>query len=219
MMTEGGNSRGNGVAMEDRSHVSDASLVQAYRNGDVEALECLVLRHRRPLFGFIVSMVSNASEADEVFQEVWFRAMRKLSRYRDQNFKAWVVRIAHNIVIDRIRKQQGVYSLDAGWDENAGACLGTTVPAHGPAPDATAEAGDLGRRIAEAVGALPPEQRAVFVMRVEQELPFREIARIQRVPLNTALARMHYAVKKLRVVLKDDYVAVTHAEPAVLAAT
>ena len=203
----------------DSIHDSDAELVARYRAGDVEALEMLVLRYRGSLFGFISNMVSSGPEADEVFQEVWFRVMRKLAIYRDRNFRAWIMRIAHNIVIDRIRRQQGWCSLDAGWDEEEGATLAATVVAPDPAPDVRAEADDLGRRIAKAVGTLPPEQRAVFVMRVEHEMPFREIARIQGVPLNTALARMHYAIRKLRAILKDDYVAIAVGEPAVSMAT
>jgi RNA polymerase sigma-70 factor (ECF subfamily) len=205
--------------MADSVDASDAELVEQYRGGNVDAIECLVLRYRRPLFGFIVNMVSSGPEADEVFQEVWFRALKKISLYRDRNFKAWLMRIAHNLVIDRVRSQRSTCSLDAGWDEEDGANLAATVPAKGLTPDARAEAGDLGRRIAEAVETLPPEQRAVFVMRVEQELPYREIARIQGVPLNTALARMHYAVGKLRAILKEDYVAVAAGEPAVSVAT
>jgi RNA polymerase sigma-70 factor, ECF subfamily len=207
------------TTMDDAVHVPDAELVAQYRGGNVDAIECLVLRYRRPLFGFIVNMVSSGPEADEVFQEVWFRVLKKISLYRDQNFKAWLMRIAHNLVIDRVRSQRNYCSLDAGWDEEDGASLAATVPAQGPTPDARAEAGDLGRRIAKAVETLPPEQRAVFIMRVEQDLPFREIARIQGVPLNTALGRMHYAVGKLRAILKDDYEAVTAGEPAVSVAT
>jgi RNA polymerase sigma-70 factor (ECF subfamily) len=185
---------------------SEADLLNRYRDGDPAALGVLVEKHRRSLFGFIANMTRDTAEADEVFQEVWYRAIRRVALYRQENFGGWLMRIAHNIVIDRARRRKGMCSLDAGSaDHENGGSLGDVLAAKGPDPADSAHAGDLGRRIADAVATLPPEQKAVFLMRVDLDLPFREISRIQRVPVNTALARMHYAVGKLRTILKDDY--------------
>jgi RNA polymerase sigma-70 factor (ECF subfamily) len=189
----------------------ETELIGRYREGDAAALGVLVERYRRPLFGFIANMTRDGADADEVFQEVWFKAIRKLALYKERNFGGWLMRIAHNIVIDHARRRKGMCSLDAG---DSGGTLAAIIPAPGHDPAGHAQAGELGRRITDAVATLPPEQKAVFLMRVEMGLPFREISRIQRVPLNTALARMHYAVCKLRTILRDDYKSLAAQRPA-----
>ncbi len=79
------------------------------------------------------------------------------------------------------------------------------MPPPGSDPARTAHCHELGDRITAAIRALPPSQREVFLLRQESNLPFREIARLQGVTLNTALARMHYAVQKLQTALWEDY--------------
>jgi RNA polymerase sigma-70 factor (ECF subfamily) len=187
----------------------EADLLARYRSGDAAALGVLVEKYRRPLFGFISNMTRDAVEAEEVFQEVWFRAIRCVLSYRQRNFGGWLMRIAHNIVIDRVRRRKGMCSIDAGGGESGnGGSMGEILASPRPGPSDCAQAGDLGRRISQAVGSLPPEQKAVFLMRAEMDLPFREISRIQGVSINTALARMHYAVGKLRTMLRDEYAAI-----------
>lgn len=195
----------------------ETELLRRYRDGDAAALGALVEKYRRPLFGFIANMTGDGADADDVFQEVWFKAIRKMALYREENFGGWLMRIAHNTVIDRVRRRKGMCSLDAGAgdDEGGSGSLAGVLPAAGLDPAGNTEAGELGRRISEAVSALPPEQKAVFLMRVEMDLPFREISRIQQVSINTALARMHYAVGKLRTLLKDDYEALAAQRSAV----
>jgi RNA polymerase sigma-70 factor (ECF subfamily) len=185
--------------MEDQTH----EWVMQYRNGNVEALGRLVEHFRRPLYGFILKMTEGRCDADELFQEVWFRAIRSLDSYRDNRFLSWLFRIAHNLIIDRARREKPTVSIhdsDPEDDEPAAAQL----PANGPGPDREAAGRDLGLRIREAVSRLPDEQREVFLMRTEADMPFREIARIQGTTIGTALARMQYALAKLRQGLKDE---------------
>ena len=181
---------------------SDRELIGRYRGGDVEALSQLVAKHRGPLMGYIVNMTRQRHEADEVFQEVWFRAISKMGSYRQRNFPGWLLRIARNIVIDRARKSRPGISLDAG---QKGIRTSEKIGGNNPDPAERAEANDLGQRIAEAVRTLPGEQRETFVLRAHAGLPFKEIARLQKVSINTALARMQYALAKLRPLLKEDY--------------
>lgn len=182
---------------------ADRELVARYQRGDVAALDQLVERHQRPLYGYLVNLTRNPTEADDLFQEVWMRVIRKLDGYQDQNFGGWLMRIAHNLTVDRIRRRKPEISVDA--EDERGGSLGQTLAAAGISPHGELAARDLGARIATAVATLPPEQKAVFVMRVQAELPFREIARIQGVSINTALARMQYALGKLRALLQADY--------------
>lgn len=182
---------------------SDKELLDMYRKGDLDALERLVERHRRVLYNFILNMTHNVGDAEDVFQEVWFKVIRKLEIYTEQNFCGWLMKIARNLVIDRSRKRKPDFSLDAETEEGGSLLQTTRAKDTGPAKDLAAE--ELGGRIRKAVETLPPEQKEVFLMRVQSELSFKEIAEIQGVSINTALARMQYALAKLRSILEDDY--------------
>lgn len=183
--------------------LDDRELVARYRRGDVAALETLVQRYKRQLFGYILNMTGNAGDADEIFQEAWLKVIRKIHLYRHKNFFGWLVRITHNVVIDKARRKKPNISLDAESDE--GTSIGNMLADSGPSPRAGVGNEDLGQKIAEAVATLPDEQKEVFLLRTQAELPFKEIAKIQGTSINTALARMQYALTKLRVPLKECY--------------
>lgn len=182
---------------------NDEVLVKSYRKGDEEALAKLVDRYRARLFAFILNMAGRADEADDIFQDVWFRAIDRMGTYRDRNFLAWLTRIAHNLMIDRWRGRRASVSLDASEDEGGGN-LSDRLSGPGPTPARQAETSDMVRRISVTVAALPLEQREVFLMRVQEDLSFKEIAKIQGVSINTALARMQYGLAKLRHLLEDE---------------
>lgn len=182
---------------------SDKALVRQYRRGDPAALEKLVVRHRGRLFSFILNMAGRADEADDIFQEVWFRAISKIDSYRNKNFLAWLTRIAHNLMIDRWRSNKANVSFDA-TEEEGGLDLSERLAGPEPSPAQRVESSDVEKRVSAAVAALPLEQREVFLMRVKEGLSFREIAKIQGVSINTALARMQYGLTKLRTLLQNE---------------
>jgi len=184
--------------------------IALYRQGDVEALGKLVEHYRRPLYGFILKMTEGADDAEEVFQEVWFRAIKHLNKYRQKHFLSWLFRIAHNLIIDRARKAKPLVDIQGATEDGVDA-IESRVAGPGIGPAAETAGHDLGAHIAAAVKKLPLQQKEVFVMRTEGDLPFKEIARIQKTSVNTALARMHYALVKLREQLRDDYEALTGA--------
>ncbi len=173
-----------------------------YLRGDSEALSELVERYRRPLYGFILRMTEGRGDADDIFQETWMRAIRTLPRFRTDNLLGWLFRIAHNLVIDDARRRIRMPAAPGGPEEFGGGPADPPDDAAGP--DEALHQKEIGLRIRTCVDELPPEQREVFLLRTEACLPFREIARIQRVSLNTALGRMHYAVVRLRQALKKE---------------
>lgn len=183
--------------------LTDKDLLTRYRRGKVEAMAVLIEKYRRSLFGFIINMTQGRDEAEEIFQEVWLRVIRKNDKYKHGNFCGWLVRIAHNVIIDRSRRKKPDLSLDEERDE--GYTLGQTIEGRDPGPGIKLAVSDLGARMAEAVNTLPDEQKEVFLMRVQAELSFKQIAKVQKVSINTALARMQYALGKLRTILGEDY--------------
>jgi len=181
--------------------IDDNERLARWRGGDPSGLDELVNHYRRPLFGFILRMTEGQDDANEIFQEVWFRAIRGMDRYRDHHFLSWLFRITHNLIIDRHRRHKPEVSLDTGSDDP----ITFQIAGNQPSPADELQNRDLHQRIRHAVDALPLEQKEVFLMRMDAELPFKEIATIQKTSINTALARMSYALEKLRRALADDY--------------
>ncbi|MCF7848484.1 MAG: sigma-70 family RNA polymerase sigma factor [Kiritimatiellales bacterium] len=183
---------------------TDIDCIQAYLKGNTEALSELVEKYKRPLYSFILKMTEGREDTDEIFQETWFRALKNMHKFQHTNFLNWLFRIAHNLVIDRARKNKRMVSIQSSAtdDENT---LENRLPAPGINPAEEAGGIGLGLRINEAVEMLSAEQREVFWLRMHENLSFKEIAKIQRCSINTCLARMQYALTKLRSILKDEY--------------
>ena len=182
---------------------SDAELLFAFRKGDAAALDTLVGRYQGQLHGYLRAMTGSAADADDLFQETWLRVVRNPGSFRGGAFNAWLWRITRNLLIDRLRRRKPMVSLDDTTDE--GTAYSELTPGTGPEPGANAEAAELGRLIAAAVKRLPADQRDVFLLRTQAGLSFVEIARLRRVPVNTALGRMHYAIQRLRHDLDGAY--------------
>ncbi len=182
----------------------DAKLLAEYLAGDAEALGQLVEKYKRPLFGFILRFSEGREDADEIFQEVWVRAIKNMNHYRQKNLLSWLFRIAHNLMIDRVRRRRFVVSLDTPASED-GVPLSEQLAGIGLGPDGLVGGHELGLRIEAAAAQLPPDQREVFWLRMQADLSFKEIAKIQKCSINTALARMQYAVSKLRKELAGEY--------------
>lgn len=182
------------------------NLLEQYRKGDIEALGRLVDETRRPLYGFIVGMVRDPHQAEDLFQDVWIRAIKGLHRYQSDRLLSWLFRIARNRIIDISRKRKPDASLQqpiGGTDSSN--TLESVLPNFDQGPERHTSNRELALRIQQAVHALPLEQREVYLMRTEADMPFKQIAGIQNVSINTSLARMQYAIKHLREALADDY--------------
>lgn len=182
---------------------SDEMLMARFKRGQVAAMDELVERYRMPLYSFLWRMTGNETDTQEVFQDTWVRVITKAKGFKQERFKGWLFRIAHNLVIDRVRRRHHQISLDApvGNGDEGDQTLGDRLVAEGPEPDRSVQNRDLTGDVELALRELPREQREVFLMRMESDMTFREIAETQGVSLNTALARMQYALGKMRKLL------------------
>jgi len=181
----------------------DADLLFAYSKGDVSAMDCLVGRYRQALFSWFMGMTGSRADAEDLFQDLWVRVIRNADRFENVSFRAWMWQIARNLLIDFRRKKKPDVSLDAVETEDDQPLLELLVsPEKGPAEEL--EQMDLAKRAMRAVGQLPEIQREIFLMRVQGDLSFSEIAETLKIPLNTALGRMHDATTKLRAILTKE---------------
>lgn len=183
--------------------LSDQGLLNSYLSGDQSAISQLIERHSRRVKEYIRMMVKDNDVADDIFQETFIKAVRVIDegRYTDNGkFLSWVLRIAHNQVIDyfRSRKQlKQVNEADAGFN-----VLGTLRFAEQTVEDDMV-ATQISSDVRHLVELLPDEQREVVMLRYFSGLSFREIAEQTDVSINTALGRMRYALINLRKMIKE----------------
>jgi RNA polymerase sigma-70 factor (ECF subfamily) len=185
---------------------TDIECIEAYLGGDADALAPMVEKYKRPLYSFILKMTEGREDTDEIFQETWFRALKNIHKFRHKNFLNWLFRIAHNLVIDRARRNKRNVSMQStSRGDEEGNTLEDRLTAPGITPAEEVGGIGLGKNIERAVETLSPEQKEVFLMRMYANASFKEIAKIQKCSINTCLARMQYALTKLRSMLQEEY--------------
>ncbi len=181
---------------------TDPELVAAFASGEASAMEELVSRYRRPLFGWFTLQVSDRATAEDLYQDVWLRIIRGASTFHDVSFKAWMWRIARNRLIDFRRKMSPDLTLDqpvAGMDEDADAPSNVDRVSDERANVAEAMQGDERRQaLRAAVAQLSEAHREIVLMRLVENMAFKDIAERLGISINTALGRMHDATEKLR---------------------
>lgn len=178
--------------------LSDAELAAAFKGGDAEALGLLMERHKAAVYGYLLRLTGRADAADDLFQEVFLKLVKKPSAYGEKDkFKAWLFAVARNAAMDWFRREnsRGEVPLE-GDGVRPGPADFTAAP--GPGPAETALNKELGERLDAALARLSPEQREVFLLRHYSGLSFKEIAENLSVPIGTALARMSRAAAFLR---------------------
>ena len=182
---------------EKTNEIPDQELIRMYLEGDSSAFDLLYERYRRPLYGYLQNLLRGENaNADDIFQRTWLKAIDNLHKYENrEKFSAWLMRIAYNQAIDLFRS--GKRRAETEFDDKFEAVL---PAADSFAPDSGIQNRELAQAISDAVQTLSPEIRAVFLMRCEN-VSFKEIAAMQGCSINTCLARMQYALKKLRVQL------------------
>jgi RNA polymerase sigma-70 factor, ECF subfamily len=177
--------------------VSDEELMLAYARGDAAAFETLYGRHKGPLFGFVLRSARTRGDAEELFQDVWMRAIEARTRYQPTaKFSTWLYTIAHHRLIDHWRARGlSLVSLDANEGDD-----GPAIDPPGPPsaePHEIALAVESRDRIVAAIEALPLAQREAFLLHAEGGLSVAEIAQATGTNVEAAKSRLRYAMNKL----------------------
>lgn len=189
--------------------LEDSLLIQRYVSGDERALEGLIDKHNQRLSSFIYSKVGNRSITEDIFQDTFIKVIRTLRRgtYNEEGkFLPWIMRIAHNLIIDHFRKSSRMPMFEGADSYNIFAMMGDDKL------DAERQIikdqidSDLGVLIEE----LPLDQKEVLVMRIYRDMSFKEISENTGVSINTALGRMRYALINLRKIIEENDIILTN---------
>lgn len=189
--------------------IEDSQLVKKYIQGDERAIEALINRHNSRLTGFIYSKVGDRELTEDIFQDTFMKVIRTLKKgaYNEEGkFLPWVMRIAHNLVIDHFRKHNRMPMYNSKESYNIFALLGDDkLDAERQLIKEQIDS-DLLRMIKE----LPEDQQEVLEMRIYKDMSFKEISDNTGVSINTALGRMRYALINLRKLVEANSIVLTN---------
>jgi RNA polymerase sigma-70 factor (ECF subfamily) len=183
--------------MAKQKSINDSILVSDYIHGNEAALGVLIKRHQQRLFGFIYSKIHDSDITEDIFQDTFIKVIRTLKKgnYNEEGkFLPWVMRIAHNLVIDHFRKSNRMPTFKNTDEFDIFSVLGDG--------NLNAEKQMIQEQIfsdvRELVNELPEEQKEVLLMRMYKDMSFKEISENTGVSINTALGRMRYALINMR---------------------
>ena len=189
--------------------IPDAVLVKNYVAGDESALTILINRHQSKIYGFIYSKISDRDISDDIFQDTFIKVIKtlKMNSYNEEGkFLPWVMRIAHNLIIDYFRKNKKMPMFRETETFSIFSIMSDNVPNIESKLISEQVVSDLKKIIEE----LPEDQKEVLMMRIYQDLSFKEISEITGVSINTALGRMRYALMNLRKVIDKNQIILTN---------
>ncbi|NER16484.1 RNA polymerase sigma factor [Spongiivirga citrea] len=189
--------------------VLDSTLVSSYIKGDETAIETLINKHQQRIFSFIYSKVLDRDVTEDIFQDTFIKVINTLKRgsYNEEGkFLPWVMRIAHNLVIDHFRRSNRMPKFEDNGEFSIFSVLGDGALNAEKQIIKNQVENDVKRLIEE----LPDDQKAVLKMRIYQDMSFKEISDKTGVSINTALGRMRYALINLRKVIEKHNIILTN---------
>ena len=187
------------------SNLSDQELVKNYINGDNSSFEVLLNRHKNRVFAFIMSKIKNKDLSEDIFQDTYVKVVNSLQKgkYNEEGkFLPWVMRIAHNLVIDYFRKQKKMQMIRSNNDFD----IFDVIKDSKINADEKLIKDQIFSDLNSLIDKLPSDQKEVLKMRYYEELSFKKIAEYFDISINTALGRMRYALINLRALSKKHHV-------------
>lgn len=176
---------------------SDSDLIRLYQQGNEASLSVLIERHQVKVFGYLMGKLKDEDLANDLFQETFIKVIRtlKTKQYNEEGkFIQWVMRIAHNLVIDHFRKLKRIPTVSSRDDFD----VFDVIRDPGRNVELQMIKDQIETDVMKLVNFLPVEQQEVLLLRINDGLSFKEIAEQTEVSINTALGRMRYALINLR---------------------
>lgn len=189
--------------------IPDALLVKNYIAGDENALATLVTRHQSKIYGFIYSKISDRDISDDIFQDTFIKVIKnlKLNSYNEEGkFLPWVMRIAHNLIIDHFRRNKKMPM----FRETEEFSIFSIMTDFSLTIENQMISDQVEKDLKKMIEELPVDQKEVLVMRIYQDLSFKEISETTGVSINTALGRMRYALMNLRKIIDKHQIILTN---------
>ena len=183
----------------------DPYLVSSYINGNQKSLEKLINKYRPKIFNFIQSKISNRDISEDIFQETFIKVINTLKRglYNEEGkFISWVMRIAHNLIVDHFRKSSRIKFFKSRENFDVFKLISDDIPNIENTIINEQVNIDLNKMILE----LPYDQQEVIEMRLFREMSFKDISELTNVSINTALGRMRYAIINLRKLVSENQI-------------
>ena len=188
--------------------ISDQELIGKYLTGYEPALEQIIRRHKSRVFSYILMVVKDKDLAEDLFQDTFIKVINtfRSGQYKEEGkFIQWVMRIAHNLIIDYFRKAKRIPVMENNDDFDIFDKV--RIPVESVEEMLITE--QIHRDVKKLIDYLPKEQKEVLVMRHYDDMSFKDIAETTNVSINTALGRMRYALINLRKLVKEKDVILT----------
>lgn len=188
---------------------SDSFLVKRFIEGDEKSLEVLIEKNKHKIFGFIFSKVQNKSVADDLFQDTFIKVIRNLKqgKYNEEGkFLPWVMRISHNLVIDYFRKNKRMPKFNRTDEFD----IFDVLSDDSLNMESQMVKKQLYAQVLNVIDDLPIDQKDVLIMRIYNDLSFKEISENTGVSINTVLGRMRYALINLRKIIAQKEIILTN---------
>ncbi|MBS1916110.1 MAG: sigma-70 family RNA polymerase sigma factor [Bacteroidetes bacterium] len=185
---------------------TDHELIHQFRDGDLHALEALILRHKDKLYTSILFLVKDKYLAEDIFQDVLIKVIDTIrgGRYTEEGkFLPWAMRIAHNLCVDHFRKVKRTPAIKTSDDRDIFEVINFTEEG----ADTKMMKRQSHDRVRQMLDLLPEDQREVIILRHYADLSFKEIASLTDCSINTALGRMRYGLINLRKMMTEKKIA------------
>lgn len=189
---------------------SEKELIRSFLNGNTSSLQTLITRHQNRLYSYIFLMVKDKQLADDVFQDTYVKVINtlKLGNYKEEGkFIQWVMRIAHNLIIDHFRKSKKIPYVESQHDDYD---VFDTISFSDPSIEEQLVLNQIHADVRRLIQFLPEEQKEVVYLRCYSGMSFKDIAEQTEVSINTALGRMRYALINLRKLIDEKKIILTN---------
>ncbi len=182
--------------------LTDNELIAKYLDGNHQMLECLISRHQKKIFSYILMIVKDKAIAEDIFQDTFIKIINTIRSgfYKEEGkFIQWAMRIAHNLTIDHFRRIKKIPTIENKDEFN----IFDTIKVYDESIEEKMITEQIHADVKSLLEMLPDEQKEVIILRHYADMSFKDIAEHTNVSINTALGRMRYALINMRKMMKE----------------